>query len=535
MFSIDQNCHSLWDSLPKLQALAAGGHHVRHLIEDIDVAYTSLGADSAAEVRLARERHHPGGGADWGAAMFYSEFLGKLPVDPADWQPYTGLKPAVLARQLGRTVEDLYDEFSPSDNWQLIGPSYIGDRDHHRVMGDLTVAETGEFLRQLMDKAREDMQRAFPSAESRGRLSEWFERESVRLTGWLAANAAGKLVDVYRDWLAEYLGGSVELGLTGEHFSCRADELLRAFLTDYDLAAGLYNEAVAATDTKLRPLKASDGELPYFAALDYRGHAARTGVFLRDGQLVVGELSFPLVGGDLPAEDMAAAGVRCLAGKAILLILQVRLGPAGQPLALPYRGSAYAPASNLLAEKFRAHGLLTGTFAPIMRVRFGLLDAMKSLDTPIRLPDHLAAAFGAVETTAGQFARTWRDLAAEAGRRLESFRTPDGREQWQRLAHPQLPDELDRLESERRQLARGKPDPARIRPLSHRVRAIRAELLGHLLEQIARDVHVRDVDYWDSRGALLPWSVALGGETFYNELIAGARIYAEPAPGTDDG
>lgn len=49
MISIDQNCHSLWDVVPKLQALAAHGKKVRHFIEDIDVAFTS----AAAEVESA--------------------------------------------------------------------------------------------------------------------------------------------------------------------------------------------------------------------------------------------------------------------------------------------------------------------------------------------------------------------------------------------------------------------------------------------------------------------------------------------------
>ena len=39
MFSIDQNCHSLWDVVPKLHALAAHGHRVAHFMEDVDAAF----------------------------------------------------------------------------------------------------------------------------------------------------------------------------------------------------------------------------------------------------------------------------------------------------------------------------------------------------------------------------------------------------------------------------------------------------------------------------------------------------------------
>ena len=108
MFSIDQNCHSLWDALPKLQAVARSGGTVRHFIEDIDVAFTAVGSspvDSAGHgdgsLRLAMERYYGSGGADWGAALFYSEFLGRLPVDVRQWDSLTGLTTAALARRLG--------------------------------------------------------------------------------------------------------------------------------------------------------------------------------------------------------------------------------------------------------------------------------------------------------------------------------------------------------------------------------------------------------------------------------------------------
>jgi len=35
------------------------------------------------------------------------------------------------------------------------------------------------------------------------------------------------------------------------------------------------------------------------------------------------------------------------------------------------------------------------------------------------------------------------------------------------------------------------------------------------------------MDYWDSRGAILPWCLALGGEQFYHRVVQGARIYEE--------
>ena len=67
MFTIDQNCHTLWDVVPKLHALIGRGVKVHHFIEDIDVAFASPGvAVGDQELRLAKERFYRSGGADWG-------------------------------------------------------------------------------------------------------------------------------------------------------------------------------------------------------------------------------------------------------------------------------------------------------------------------------------------------------------------------------------------------------------------------------------------------------------------------------------
>jgi hypothetical protein len=60
------------------------------------------------------------------------------------------------------------------------------------------------------------------------------------------------------------------------------------------------------------------------------------------------------------------------------------------------------------------------------------------------------------------------------------------------------------------------------------MKAIQVRLLDQALRRIARDWQARDIDYWDSRGALLPWSIALGGREFYGDLIARAEVYEEP-------
>ncbi|MEI7837604.1 MAG: hypothetical protein WCK05_14485, partial [Planctomycetota bacterium] len=492
MFSIDQNCHPLWDVLPKLQALALRGGRCTHFIEDIDTAFTAIGAGLGGEhLRLARERFYYRGGADWGAALFYSDFLGRLPVDLRDWEPFTGRSVNVLARELGRTSEELYDAWSPGDNWQLIGSSYVGDREHHRVIGDLSVAECAPFLRELLEKARLDLAARFPAPDSRDRVAAWLGPQQALLERLLARHAGGLLVALYRDWMGESLGHQTTLALTSDLFDPAASplrtKLLEIFLADYPRAAGLYNRAIAESGQPLHPLATDAGELPFFATLTHQGHLCRTGAFLEGDALRLGDQRFVISGGKIPVDALRKAGVRCLAGKAILLVLQARLTPDGAPLAMPYRGSLYTPAAHRLADLLAEASLLPAPLAPIRRVRFHLLDRLSQLQTPISLPPHLHSLFGRSQLPACGFAEAWSSLSLSASSRLESFRTPAGRLDWHRAQHPADSSRLAALDARRRQLAAENPKAPEIRGLWNEVKTLQASLLPKLIDQIALD------------------------------------------------
>ena len=55
----------------------------------------------------------------------------------------------------------------------------------------------------------------------------------------------------------------------------------------------------------------------------------------------------------------------------------------------------------------------------------------------------------------------------------------------------------------------------------------RQAALARTLRQVATDAQVSDLDYWDSRGAILPWCIGLGGPVFYNGVITRAEINEE--------
>ena len=531
--SIDQNCHVLWDAVPKCQALALAGHRVRQFVEDLDVAFTIVGGNESSPLVLERERFHPSGGADWGAALYYSEFLGRLPTDIADWEALTGVRTAALARQLDMSVQDLYRKYSPSDNWQLIGPSYVGD-DHHRIIGDLTVAETASALRTCLERARQDMLRRFVDADAQAHARSWADQESARLEDLIARCSGGKLVELYRLWMGQSLGSDAEPALSSDLFDLRSGpaglELIELFCREYESAAQIYNAAIAETHQRLRPLDIPAGELPAFATLTKDGHRVRTQLFFRDGELVASGRGFALgPDGRLPIDSLTAAGIECIVGKAILLVLQVRSGPTAQPLAVPYQGSLYMSAAHALDRKLRAAGLFKGPDAPLLRVRLHLLDRLAELNARIALPAHLAAAMGSEIVPAKDLAASWRSLRDDARKRLTAFADPAGRAAWQRQTLGEVFDRMEALDAQRRAQAAIDDKAPAIRQMSHEFRSLQTQVTAATVQQIDRDTQVSQVDYWDSRGAIMPWATCLGGPDFYRRVLAAAEIYEEDA------
>lgn len=533
IFSIDQNSHSLWDTLPKLQALARRGYSTTHYLEDVDVAFTHLGSDIDDEsLRILPERYHPSGGMDWGAALFYSDFLGRLPLELRHWEEQLGMKVSQLAKQLGEDLPALYDRYSTSDNHMLVGSSYIGDKKHHRTIADLGVSETAEALRQIFALARDNCLESFPAQASQDRLGEWFAEEEARLDSWVREVSDSSLVALYRRWLEEYLGSSVRLDLTSRMMAVGADEhrtaLLELFTRDYEHLAGLYNQAIEESQVSLHPLAVKRGELPFFAVFRHEGHAVRSECFLQDGVLVIAGREFPLgPDGRLPLETLRAGGIEALPGKAVLLILQARIGENGGSLALPHQGSLYTPAVHCFQKKLEAEALLPAPLEPILRVRFHLLDRLRDIDTPIRLPAHLAAYFGAADIPARQLGEEYDTIITRSRKRLEQFTTEAGREAWLQKHHARKLEQIDALEQEKRDLAQENPKDPHVRELWKQIKALQNDLLSGVLHRVTEDVQCSQLEYWDSRGAILPWCIALDGESFYNSILHDATITEE--------
>ncbi|MCK5801560.1 MAG: hypothetical protein KAI66_01950 [Lentisphaeria bacterium] len=536
--SIDQNTNTLWDTVPKLVAMVGKGYAVEHFLEDVDMAFTRHGAvpgDSALEV--VRERYYRGGTSDWGAALFYSDFLGRLPLDVRRLEPYMGWTTAALSRRLDCSVDDLYDRYSPSDNWQLVGASYAGDDRHHRVIGDVTADVAGEHILHLLDHARDNLLRSFPEPSSQYRVEQWFSRERSLVANILAACEGKSLPEVYRRWVSAKLPEKgLSCALTSELFapaalSANAADLLNLFVRDHAAAAALYNQAIEETGVGLTPLSVKRGELPFFLVVRRQGMLVRTAACLEGSVLVGGDLRWQVRGGKLPLARMAADGVVSVVGKALLLVLQVRLKPDGCPLALPYQGSLYMPAAYAFEKKLRDSGILTVEAHPVARVRFRFFESWRNCQTLIRPPTHLRHALGVDELPARELADVITEAQEKAEDSLRRLGNDDTRDAALAQIFPKLWRTREQLDGQRRELARAPETRPAAKEIWDQIKTLDRELLENHLGLVLGSLQIQDLHYYDSRGALEPWCVALGGDELYRSLLAGVQIEAE----TDDG
>lgn len=539
--SIDQNSNPLWDALPKIQAAAGGGRSLDHYIEDIDSAFTRRGAKPGDDIlELGRERLHRDGSKDWGAALFYPGFLGRESLDIRNVEPLVGCSLKSLAKQLDCSVEDLYDEFAVSDNFQLIGSSYAGDKDHHRVLGDLGVQETGRYIEGLMDIAEENIKAAFPEAKPRERINAWFGRERRLLTTLfeqLRDNNA-RLPELYREWLASHCSSrDIRIRLTSRLFTVTNTggipgfSVFRSFLNNYQAMADCYNAAIKETGSPIKTLQTDRGELPFFAIRNDHGRVVRTSLFLAEDALYCADANWALHRGNIEETllNMRADGV-FLSGKALLLVLLVRIGTAGRRLLLPYRGSEYMPTAYQFERNLKQEGLLTEPICPVTRVRFHFLNRLKECGkTRMVLPQYLRSFFNASEITAADFADAWEDVRVNAINEIEKMQAEEGRNRVQEQIAPELCREIRELEDKRRNLINEQDDREKASELWRSIKQLRRQLTRALLEYAVNLLHVRNLDYWDSRGAVYPWSVAVGGEDFYNKVLAKAEFYDESA------
>ncbi|MBN2450947.1 MAG: hypothetical protein JXR77_11190, partial [Lentisphaeria bacterium] len=114
-----------------------------------------------------------------------------------------------------------------------------------------------------------------------------------------------------------------------------------------------------------------------------------------------------------------------------------------------------------------------------------------------------------------------------AEKTLRALADDDCRESAVSAHLPDLVRSRDALDTRRREIA---SDPQR-RPeaaaLWQQVKEADRGIATAVAEWVVGMLRLLDVRYYDSRGALLPWCVALGGVEFYERVVAAARVDEE--------
>ncbi len=524
ILSIDQNSNPLWDTLAKLDALAAAGETVTHCVEDIDVAFTDLGARvNDPTLRLCREQFHPSGGQSWGASLFYSDFLGRLPFEPREFLASLGLSLRTVSRQLDLSAAKFYDRYAQSDTWILVGSSFLFDRNHHRLLGDLGAEEVRPHLDAILDLAQKDTLARFPAADCRARTDALFTSYRSELDALYSAQPR-TLAELYRRWMTAKLPATA-ITLSSEHMALgRCDEHLRVlelFTRHYDLAAGLYNRAVAEVPLGVHPIDIDAGELPFYAILRRDGRMVRCECSLDAGELCFGDCCVPLgKDGALDVATLAQTGVVALCGKAVLLVLQTRLLPGGMPLALPDHGSIYMPVAHRFAALVAEAGLLPDGLAPIVRVHFHLLDRLGETKIPITLPEHLQRFTGLETLPAKTLASDYRQWIDTANDQITAYRQCETLPAMLRRFDAKQTAQLDVMRNDNRQLAQDNPKSPELRTRSQAIRQSETTLLGNLIRHLTDCQQTAELQFYNSRGSIAPWCIAAGGEAFYRDVIA---------------
>lgn len=520
--SIDQNSNSLWDVLPKIEALHAHNRELLHYVEDIDVAFTRVGSTYCAP-KLTLEQYYPNGNLDWGASLFYMDFLGKVPLNLANLSPYTGKKISTTAKALGLTLQNLYNKFSVADNYQLTGTSYVASHpEKHRLLGDLSTELKKPFIQELLTLAEADILERFIDKPSQSRTKCWFKKERDLLDQlWHKAN---DLASFYQAWIKAHLP-EAKLELTSELFSEKQMaqlnfDLLKKIIKNYPLFQEIYNQSIEESGVELSPL--SGGSLPFFAAYKINGQQVRSGLQLRDGKIMIADQTFDQ---NVRFEEFFEK-IEVLVGKALLLIITVRDFSIGHPLVLPEMGSLYTPAAVSLAAKMKTHHFIDHLPYSIFRLQFNFIDQLKNSDSLISLPNHLQHKLGR-QLTAKALAIQLPIAMNEAQMTLNSLKNPIERERCFSAWTPNLSQSIDRLK-ETKEICGKNPERRHECPnLWKEIKKYEQEKEFICFQRIIDLVQTTEMTYWNSRGALKPWSIAAGGESFYQQLLKSSTIREE--------
>jgi len=412
-----------WDEPMKRIALEARDRYApgrRALAGPHDLDYFSRTPQGAGEGWRALAHNDTTTRDLWSAAGEMAELFGCEAWPARDRLSELGLR---LNVALGPKMEGL-DRVTEAWGWRGLALTG-GDAP---VVADLPAAEVAEKLAELVEWA------AAGSAQrlARRRDQDAARELGARMAAWVrqAARTAASVSDLMMDLaprMWELAGGApapaFDLARVSDVFrlNTKTAALPRFRLLDLFLrsataerARAAYDEAVAgASMYALESFGA--GAIPFDLYVPGRGRGT---LFLLDKHVVAHTNPRTVMehdGGEMTLARLAEMVERqagpgaAVAGKAVTLAAMLA---SEFVFVLNETGSAYMPRVAAFAGGLRRRGL-EAAFLPVLRVAYRTWDALSAVDTRLRLPEHLAQAFGAGCASGEEFARRWRCAAKE--------------------------------------------------------------------------------------------------------------------------
>ncbi|GBC93351.1 hypothetical protein HRbin15_01842 [bacterium HR15] len=293
---------------------------------------------------------------------------------------------------------------------------------------EIPVREVLPALDALLQWGFEATLQCLAEPEQRERARQRAERIRQRVHELVAlSDGSLSLADLYRylyrDFLVWLIGRVPEtvgftrttelLRFTPETAHRPRFQLLQHFLDPRTrpLCERAYNEAVA--DTEIYTLdEFGEGALPFDLLIPRRGRGT---LLLTERYLtvltpepVILRLKQPVETVATLAEVLAQAfgDATVLIGKALTLVPMLAHEFV---FVFNERGSPYLPLSVRMLQRMHQEGIAFALY-PLLRLRYATWDTIGAECVQLRLPDHLATAFGERELCSEQFARRWREV-----------------------------------------------------------------------------------------------------------------------------
>ncbi|MEO7714629.1 MAG: hypothetical protein ABIY70_00385 [Capsulimonas sp.] len=409
-------------------------------VHDTDY-FAKTSAHITTEEKFAVLRHDDGRTRDlWSAAGEMSSLFGSESVPSRHVYMKYGVPFDWLARHEPGGKSELYETMTAAWGWTGL----VHTEQHHAIAHDIPICDILPALLEQMDRAFAESISCLDDADHRAsaaalceRIKDWTRSFAQQCDGTTS------LTDLYRDLLPKLYQlllqrPPIDFSTTTTtrllRFSSETHQLPRFSVVGLfldpktrDAATRAYNACVAGSG--IYDLDSfGPGAIPFDLVVPGHGR----------GTICVNGADVTLEFGDNPAtltsptpvhdlETLArvieeAYGSRTvLVGKAITLINML----AAEHLVVFHEtASGYTGGTAAFNAALAKAGVLQALY-PIVRLEYGTWDALTDISSParLRLPVHLAAAYGAETVSAAEFGARWRDVVMTQKENLREIKS----------------------------------------------------------------------------------------------------------------